>query len=229
MGNWNTNEIGFNTTVGKFGFGSLPANPNPDPSFDEDPTYNGETLPTVNPIAASTNQTDRRYKVRPTLEISGDKEKQFSRRLTRGIAIVEGISYVGTAIMDHLASEDLDLALNHAGFAAMAQHDVFTALQEGMIPNKHKNQQSLSDLANIVLQGESYLNKTGAVKDRSLIDLGNKIFKEVSMRRYKYKYVEPVTLKDGKKLAPLVANPLYDSKYGQEESSNNTKSDQNEN
>lgn len=75
-----------------------------------------------------------------------------------------------------------------------------------------------------MLQGESYLNKSGVAKDKGLIDLGSNIFKEVSIRRYKVKSVTPLRLSNGS-VVTQIANPAYDPSYGQQQNSNSTTTD----
>lgn len=58
--------------------------------------------------------------------------------------------------------------------AGNAVFDVNFSLSQGMIPPEYQNLESLSDLANVVLTGESYLNRVGSVKNEGLVTLGKR-------------------------------------------------------
>jgi len=215
--NWGTG-IGVNTNIGSFSLipksKGEPINALDNTPGAPDPNFKAGESNIQNPTAKSTGMPDRRYKNRTVESASPAGSKGIAWVSIAIDVVIVGYDFIAS----HYAGDDKDKILLHANKAAMALYDVNTALQEGFIDKKYQTTEFLSDITNVVLSGSSYLNETGVVKDEEIINLGKKIYMEVSMRRYPYSGpVKNIQTSTGiiKFQEP---NPKYDPNYGKEES-----------
>ena len=166
----------------------------------------GETKVGVN-NAKSTGLPDRRVRNDRTVQTAPGAN-------VRGLAIasiaIDALIVANNWLTSYFADDDVSLSKKHAEKAAMALYDVNTALQEGIIDKKYQTVEALSDIANVVLSGVS---NSG---NKEIVDLGKKIYKNVSQRRERY--IGPIHTITGPSGVQILTyrdlNPNYDPNYG---------------
>jgi RHS repeat-associated protein len=210
--------IGINTEIGSFSLQTIPTkttdigNATDNTYGAPDPTFKPGEVPIKSPTAKSTGLPDRRYKDRGSIQTAPPAN---ARGLAVASVVVDAIILGNDYLTSHFANDDIDLAKQHAQKAAMALYDVNTALQEGLIDTKYQNIESLSDIANVVLSGVS---NSG---NKEIIDLGKKIYKEISTRRERF--IGPVRIITGPSGVQIGSyrdpNPNYDPNYGKNSAS----------
>ncbi len=185
--NWNINEIGLNTTLAYINYNdgstttasevNLPYSSENGKSGrlsnkTSDPNYNPSNHKVVNPIAKSTGKNDRRYKNR-TVSAGGTR---MGASAAKGTLLLNAISF-GLENGQWIAKEYDESLIDHQMKKVLpkAIKDVEDALNTpGMIPEQFRNNESISRIIDVVLQGGV---DTGFDE---VYDIGIRIVKEIS-------------------------------------------------
>ena len=204
--------IGISTTVGSLNiqsYNKADADYNatdntpgaPDPNFKA-----GETT-IEKPIAKSTGAPDRRYKDRTVSSATAGGPKAFTIASLVVDVIIVGSNYLG----DYLVNDDIKRVKSQEGILNKAVYDVNRALTDGKIDSKFKTPEMISDIINVVFSGVSNL------KNKEIEELGKKIYKDYSKRRFKYDGTIKIAGPSGQLIMNQPApNPIYDPNYGKE-------------
>ncbi|WP_447768541.1 DUF6443 domain-containing protein [Sphingobacterium faecium] len=173
---WKTGEVGINTTLANLDFKSLSQNKEiPLSSFDNtvgatDPSYNSSIIQ-IEKGRKKDGTVDRRLKDRT---ISGMGKGAMA---AHGGAVVLNLLNSGLDMVAELmVSHDKDLILEHSSSKILtrAVGDLNDAISKGMIPKEYLNNENLSDILNIILQGENTTHNT------EIMDSAIRVLKEIS-------------------------------------------------
>lgn len=75
-----------------------------------------------------------------------------------------------------MVAHDQDLLYEHSKVVGQAIADLNTAISKDMIPNDYLNNKGLSDILNVILQGEN------TTDNKEIMDLGIQILKDISKK-----------------------------------------------
>jgi len=143
----------------------------------------GETRSTVNPYRVETkgyNRDAKRLIKRKGPNIINTASSR-SIGLSRGVLLLNVINYAFQKYIDVSATEDDELVKLHAEYAHNALRDVSYALKNTkLIPPKYHNKQSLTQIANVVLQGENISGNS------DIYNIGMSIYNNISLKPYLY-------------------------------------------
>gem|GEM_PF-3444024 len=156
--NWK-GSIGLSRTLGNI---SIIAPQPPSPSASDIPDV-GAAKPVEHYMS---DIASNKYDQRPGIVGPAGKSVGFSRSMIVLDAINQGLD----AYRTWAGKDDADLINKHLGIANKAMKDVNRALGEGVIPPKYQNKEGLTNIMNIVLQGE---NNT---KDPEIYKIGMDIY-----------------------------------------------------
>ena len=170
--NWKTGHIGVSQTVGQIRMS--PATKSEVAGMDN--SYTPHVNPASNPSNINTERgakkdgtPDMRQKER-TIAAGSAGSKTLSKGVLAVNAVNAGLELAGGLLVNH----DKNLVNEHSQIATKAIDDVNTAISQGMIPNEFMNINSLSDIVNVVLQGESVTNS------QAIMDIGKQILQDIS-------------------------------------------------
>jgi RHS repeat-associated protein len=174
--NWKPGHIGVSQTVGHLNF-------SPAAKAEVAGMDNGYT-PHVNPASNPSNINTERGEKKDGTPDMRQKERTIaagvasSKTMAKGVLIVdainEGLQLAGGLLVAH----DNKLLNEHrsGNVLGTAIKDVNKAITQGLIPNEYMNVNSLTDILNVVLQGESTTNS------QAIMDIGEKILQDISNR-----------------------------------------------
>lgn len=185
--NWKEGEIGIDRTIGRFKYN----NPNATTSSNvnlpisseqakigrlsdktSDPNHQPYNHQMSMPVRKD-GQPDRRYKNYEPGTISG--LSRGSKTAAKGTILVNAINWglqagnwIAKVYDESIINEQLENTLLNA------IDDVQTALKQNIIPEQYKNTNDLSNILNVVLQGENLTD------DEGIYNVGIRIVKEIS-------------------------------------------------
>lgn len=219
--NWAPNSIGADFSVGSISLqqtapqqqgADINATDNtygaPDPAFKP-----GETK-VNNPTAKRTGLPDKRFKDRGSVQSA-------SPGGAKGLAIASiaiDLAIVGTNLyIQNRIEKDEGLINKHIGSFKLAASDVNYALSKGLIPKEFQTQERLSDIVNVVLSGNSFLNSIGDEAGAKILEIGKNIYNTLSTKRKEYtgRLIETSKL-DGIPNKIQERNANYDAQYVKE-------------
>lgn len=175
---WTADNFGFDTRVSNVTFSSvLPNLEIPLAAYDNtvgatDPAYNAAII-NIEKGRTKDGNFDKRLKDRT---ISGQGKYA---PLAHGSALALNLfNQMAIGFGDLMVADDRDKTIaQNDGPLKEAKNDINKALNiKGMIPKKYRNQKDLSDILNVVLQGE---NRT---EDKEIMEIGIRILKEISKK-----------------------------------------------
>jgi len=113
--------------------------------------------------------------------------------------------------------KDQGLINKHIGSFKAAAADVNYALSKGLIPKEFQTEERLSDIINVVLSGNSYLNSIGDEAGKKTLEIGKNIYNTLSIKRNEYtgRLIEKSKL-DGISIKIPERNANYDAQYVKE-------------
>jgi hypothetical protein len=208
--NW-TSDGGVDITIGSFNF--QPINPrqeeDADPN-DANPNANPGETKVGKPIAKSTGQEDRRFKDRTVTTASPGGSRALGI-VTVGVdLVVKATQY----IVQNEIEKDIELVNEHIESFKLAASDVNYALKNTTwISKEYQTEQYISDIVNVVLSGESIVEKWHPEEGKKIKEIGMKIYNTLSIKRKEYTgniikktYIQGVYSISEK-------NPAYDAQY----------------
>ncbi|MCR6720422.1 MAG: RHS repeat-associated core domain-containing protein [Chitinophagaceae bacterium] len=213
--NWAPNSIGVDFGVGSINLQSaMPQAPSSDPDpADANPNNKPGETEVGKPIAKSTGLPDHRYKGRTVTTASPSGAK--------GLAIlavgIELMIYGANIYVQNRLDTDKGLIDQHLNKFRAAAADVNYALSKGQIPIEFQTEERLSDIINVVLSGNSYLNSIGDEVGAKILEIGKTIYITLSVKRNEYtgRMIETNRL-DGQSNKMMERNPSYDPDYVKE-------------
>lgn len=214
--NWAPNSIGVDFSVGSIDLQSaMPQAPSSDPDpADANPNNKPGETEVGKPTARSTGLPDGRYKDRTVTTASPGGAKGLAI-LSVGIDLV---IYGANFYVQNRLDKDKELIEQHTAKFRAAAADVNYALKEtNVIPPEFQTQERLSDIINVVLSGNSYLNNIGDEGGAKILEIGKNIYNTLSVKRNEYtgRMVETSRL-DGQSNRIRERNPNYDPNYVKE-------------
>lgn len=212
--NWKPGEIGVDFSVGSFSIKSI--TPEPERADinltatgrSKGPDFQPGVTKVENPTAASTGQPDKRYKQRTVSSASPGGSKGLAV-----FSVLIDAAIIGTNLyIQNRSEKDEGLIKDHINYFKLAAADVNAALQKGMIPKEYQNEQSLSDIINVVLAGTS--NTADPATKTKILEIGKNIYNTLSVKRNAYtgKIIELSKL-DNYSIKVRETNPAYDAEY----------------
>jgi RHS repeat-associated protein len=217
--NWPENSIGIDFTIGSFSLEKAAPkegeflNGLDNTSGAPDPNFKAGQTKVENPIAKSTGKPDRRYKDRTVSSASPGGSK--------GLAIlsvaIDAVIFGRNIYVKNRIAEDKSMINEHVNKFKLAAADVNYALNNTtLIGKEYQDIESLSDIINYVLAGESRVNSWDKTKGKKIIEIGQKIISEVSSKRVRVLSITYESVKVGEKfiqVAKETLNPKYDVEY----------------
>jgi hypothetical protein len=182
--NWGPDAIGIDLSIGRINLNTVGLNapePDSDPG-DANPNNRIDQTEIGKPIAKSTGLPDRWYKDRAvTTAPLGAAKGVIATQVVVDLAI-KGISlYIQNRI------EDDETSINkHIQSFKLAAADVNYALSKGLIPKELQTGQYLSDVINVVLSGESLVDKNDHKTGSKILEIGRNIYNTLSIKRKEY-------------------------------------------
>ncbi len=193
--NWKAGEIGIDPTVAEI----IYSNPSATAASEVNLPYNAKTasIASLSNKRGDPNHTGSKHEiVSPTTKNGPSGKGTVSGASNMGSAAAKGTmalnminwglentSWIARAYEESLVNKQLKESL------PMAVDDVKKALNAGMIPEKYQNMESLSNILNVVLQGEN------TTDDQKIYDIGINIVKEIS-GNYREPLSSPVSPED---------------------------------
>lgn len=211
-GNWPAGHIGWPTTVGEVVAPDRIKSPESvhldNGLLANDPTYIPGQHKVQNPIAASTNKVDRRFKNRTISGLAGGAKGAAGFALALN-SITWGLEQYGIFAYTH----DMNLVEEHLSLLQIkVVNDINEALDmPEMIPDKYRNAQDLGGISNVVLSGVNPTN------NQEIYDIGIRIVKEISknfrypLQIHHYNNNQELNQMDKTRIAPKVF-PKYNEK-----------------
>ena len=170
---WKSGEIGVNTTIGKVDrrvFSPDKAKSARLSNNANDPSHRSSDIKTE-----GSNRSAKRLNEKqgaPVVSGRSSGGKGGAGAVLAINAINYGLEMAGGFMVAH----DKSLIEEHSSgeILGSALQDINTAISEGMIPDEYNNVESLTDILNVVLQGEN------TTDNQDIMDLGVRILQEVS-------------------------------------------------
>lgn len=219
--NWAPNSIGVDFSVGSINLQSaMPKPQSADINVTDntygapDPNFRPGEIPVAKPTAKSTGLPDKRYKDRTVSGIpAGGSRGAAITSVAINLIIVGANWYVQNRL-----DKDKEIIEQHTAKFKAAAADVNYALQKtDLIPPEFQTQERLSDIINVVLSGNSYLNSIGDEGGVKILEIGKKIYNTLSVKRNEYtgRMIETNRL-DGQSNKVMERNQSYDPDYVKE-------------
>ncbi len=173
---WKSGEIGVNTTIGQLNMKNFSSTTKAE-SASMDNTY-GATDPNYNPTNTKTQRgekkdgtPDMRQKERTVAGGSG-----MGKAAAGGMLILNAVNFGLEITGGLMVFHDMNLIKGQisADILGKALGDLNTAISQGMIPEDYMNTGSLTDILNVILQGEN------TTDNKAIMQIGTKILQDIS-------------------------------------------------
>ncbi len=173
---WKSGEIGVNTTVGQLNLKNFYSTTKVE-SASMDNTY-GATDPNYNPTNTKTQRGEKKDGT-PNMR---QKERTIAggtgmgKAVVGGMLILNAVNFGLETASGLMVSHDMSLIKDQtsADILGKALGDLNTAISQGMIPEDYMNTGSLTDILNVILQGEN------TTDNKAIMEIGTKILQDIS-------------------------------------------------
>ena len=158
--NWKSGEVGVNVGIGSFTIKY------------RNPLTGAKTnqMKIQPPIAKSTGETDMRFSIKNRPIIGGAAISPKSKVAAKGLLLLVALDF-GLKVSElALYKSDATDISDQKELLILASHDLSQAIEEGLIDKDFLNLQDLTNILNVIFQGESNSDKEG------IQDIGISIF-----------------------------------------------------
>ncbi len=175
--NWRSGEIGISIAVGKFSMRNTSSNIKSE-SANLDNTY-GANDPAYNPARVKTERGEKKdgtSDMRQKERTIASGPTGMGKATAGAMLILNAVNFGLETASGLMVSHDMGLIKEQtsADVLGKALGDLNTALSQGMIPDEYNNSESLTDILNVILQGENTTNNS------TIMDIGTRILQEIS-------------------------------------------------